>query len=128
MRQFFILVVLTLGFTAANAQEEDSTWKKAYVDTAILGDWKMENPAQMKMLRSMRDLFLREQITFKDREVYEVYHERHPWAWNFSERFQTIEIADLETETIKRYKLKYLDENKLILLVGKQEIIFKKVQ
>ncbi|MBI1221799.1 MAG: hypothetical protein GC180_04265 [Bacteroidetes bacterium] len=127
MKQFlFILVMFCLGSQYAGAQE-DSTWNKGFVDTALLGTWQMANPADMKMLRGMNDPFLRQEIIFKDRELYEVPRERHPWGWNFSYDKQEIEIADLDELWIRGYRLKYLDENKLILMVGKQEIIFNKV-
>ena len=126
-KRVVVLTALFL-FTAIGIQAQDSTWQKSYVDTALLGTWKLENPNMLRMFRSSGEPFLREVIIFRDREMYEVPRERHPWSWDFSMRTQEIEIADVEELVLRGYPLKYLDKTTLIILLGKQEIIYKKVQ
>lgn len=110
----------------AHAQEEGID--KNYLDTAILGTWKIEDQAMVKMVSTSRDNFLRPVIIFKDRQVFEVEKERHEWNWNFSAENQEIEIADMEEMLVQSYKVVSIDGNKLVLLMGKQEIIFTKVR
>ncbi len=121
-------LVLLVGVHAQAEIEEQEPWDKNYVDTAILGSWKCEDAAMLKIIRTSRDYFLRPVITFKDREKYEVEREAHAWSWNFSQQNQEVEIADMEEMLLQRYKIKQLDERTLILMLGKQEIIFNKVQ
>lgn len=129
MKTLFLFLALLFSSVTSFAQpEEQEPWDKNYVDTAILGTWKCEEAAMLKIMRTSRDYFLRQVIFFKDREKYEVERESHVWSWNFSQEKQEIEIADMEELLLQGYKIKQLDENFLILLMGKQEIIFKKVQ
>lgn len=129
MKTLFLFLALLFSSVTSFAQpEEQEPWDKNYVDTAILGAWKCEEAAMLKIMRTSRDYFLRQVIFFKDREKYEVERESHVWSWNFSQEKQEIEIADMEELLLQGYKIKQLDENFLILLMGKQEIIFKKVQ
>jgi|GEM_PF-2119177 len=129
MKKLFFLIV-SLGFLVhASAQSEEvEPWDKNYIDTAILGTWKCEDAAMVKIMSTSRDYFLRQVIVFKDREKYEVEREAHAWSWNFSQKNQEVEIADMEELLLQSYKVKQLDEYTLILMMGKQEIIFKKVQ
>lgn len=130
MMRGLLYIALNLVFLAGGfAQtEEQEPWDKNYIDTAILGTWKCEDAAMIKMMRTSRDYFLRPVIIFKDREKYEVDREAHAWSWNFSQQNQELEIADVEELLIQSYSIKFLDERTLILMLGKQEIIFKKVQ
>lgn len=126
MKKLFIYFVVLMATTfAAQAQEEP--WDKNYLDTAILGTWKIEDAAMLKVVTTSRDYFLREVIHFKDRQLYEVDKERHEWNWNFSQANQELEIADMQELLVQSYKVKELDANKLVLIMGKQEIVFHRV-
>lgn len=129
MKPIFLFLSLLLSYATTLAQpEEQEPWDKNYVDTAILGTWKCDDAAMLKIMRTSRDYFMRPVLVFKDREKFEVEREAHVWSWNFSQEKQEIEIADMEELLLQGYRIKQLDEKVLILLMGKQEIIFKKVQ
>lgn len=117
---------LIAGVGVSSAQSDILT--KSYLDTAILGTWKIEDPAMNKVVSTSRDYFLRPVIHFKDRQLYEVDKERHEWNWNFNQDKQELEIADMEELLVQSYAVKELTANKLVLLMGKQEIIFHRVQ
>jgi len=129
MRGILLIALNLVLLTGALAQtEEQAPWDKNYIDTAILGTWECDDVAMLKMMRTSRDYFLRPVITFRDREKYEVEREAHDWSWNFSQQNQEVEIADMEEMLLQSYRIKLLDERTLILMLGQQEIIFKKVQ
>lgn len=122
-----ILIFIGLRNGATAQTEEPQTWDKRYVDSAIIGSWKIEDPATLKMIRTSRDYFLRPVIIFKDRQLYLVESERHEWNWNFSALNQELEMADMEELLVQSYRIKVLDDKILILYLGKQEIVFHKV-
>lgn len=129
MRGLLFIALNLVLLTGALAQsEEQEPWDKNYIDTAILGTWKCDDVAMLKMMRTSRDYFLRPVIVFQDREKYVVEREQHAWRWNFSQQKHEVEIADMEEMLVQGYAIKLLDDKTLILMLGKQEIIFKKVQ
>lgn len=95
------------------------------MDTAIRHEWELSDPAMLKMLTSSGEPFLKALITFGDRGAF--YNGTNPsLEWSFHAKTQELEIADMEELSVKGYKLKQLDAEILILLIGKQEIIFKR--
>lgn len=127
MKNILILLTLILASTGYALGQSDTSLQKSYIDTALMGTWKIEDPTMIKVVTTSRDYFIRPVIRFNDREVYEVDKERHEWSWNYSEDNKELEIADMEELLVQSYIIKELDANKLILMMGKQEIIFHKV-
>ncbi|MHB1278311.1 MAG: hypothetical protein ACYC1Q_07925 [Bacteroidia bacterium] len=128
MKNLLVLLILFMGAAGFAQGQSDTLLHKSYIDTALLGIWKIEDPIMIKVVSTSRDYFIRPIIQFKDRQLYEVDKERHEWNWNFSEENKELEIADMEELLVQSYVIKELDANKLVLMMGKQEIIFHKVQ
>ncbi len=123
-----VIILFLLLATGGIAHAQTDTLKKSYLDTALLGTWKIEDPAMAKVVTTSRDYFLRAVVHFKDRQLFEVDKERHEWSWSFNEETQELEIADMEELLVQSYIVKDLDATKLVLLMGKQEIVFHRVQ
>ena len=125
------LIFIGLFLVVANtrAQQQDSLpLPKEQVDTLIIGSWKMENPAQMKILRVYGDRYLAESIQFLHRQEYISANRNMGWRWSYSDRSGELEIADLEVLEVQAYKVALLTEEKLVLMIGRQEIIFLRVK
>ena len=109
MRIFFALVFLALC-GGSSAQDLD----KLAADTLLIGQWKLANPADAKMLKTAGEPFLREGVYFGHRGKYSVPGGQTEWTWYIRE--ERLTILDPEMEEAMEYGIEKLDQDELILI------------
>lgn len=125
MKRVLILLVLLLGIGASDAlAQQNDTLKKVQIDTLLLGRWKLQDPAQAKMLKTMGELFMRGEIHFADRASYSVPKEQHNWQWSYKEASKALIITDLDYEEYQEYPMYFKDLNTLVIQLVSQDLIY----
>lgn len=91
--------------------------KKIAVDTVLMGEWKLANPADAKMMKSAGEPFLRESMYFSNRGRLSVPGESHNWGWNTANG-NIITIIDEDLYEGIDYLVEKLDREELVIVWG----------
>ncbi len=112
----FTMTLLFVPFVS-NGQGKDN-----FYDSLIMGHWILETPAQLKMLKTMGEPYLQQEIHFKDKHLFQGISRGASLEWMCNEEGTQLSIIDREMEEMRTYPIVLLEDKLLVLQIGKQEV------